>query len=213
MVPCGLCAAPSPQPPLWDPAGSQQSHEDTELPRPHVWGQRGHPGDGKAQPDPRTPTGRAAHRGAEHSPGPGWMSTAPPPTHTPPGPSPPLTGAAVLLGQQVVGEGRRVGEALQGGVEEARVAQVVQPGAHPRHPLPPQGQALGGEQHLLRGGDPIPRPMLTACGHREGDERRRVGGTGQPPHPHPPGAPTYPASRAAPRGGLCAVGRGSAGGG
>lgn len=95
--------------------------------------------------------------------GPTQPRAAPPPQPSPTAlPHAPLTGAAVLLGQQVAGERRRVGEALQRGVEEAGVAQVVQPGAHPLHALPLQGEPLGGEQHLLRRGDAIPGTVIAA---------------------------------------------------
>lgn len=38
--------------------------------------------------------------------------------------------------EQVLGQRGEVAEALQGGVEEAGVAQVAEPRAHPVHPLP-----------------------------------------------------------------------------
>lgn len=53
---------------------------------------------------------------------------------------PVLTGAAVLFGQQVVGERRCVCETLHGGVQEARVAQVVEARSHPVHSLPLHGE-------------------------------------------------------------------------
>lgn len=60
-----------------------------------------------------------------------------------------LTGAAVLLGQQVVGEWRGVGETLHRGVEEAGVPQVVETGSHPVHTLPLEGELAAREEHLL----------------------------------------------------------------
>lgn len=66
-----------------------------------------------------------------------------------------LTDTAVLLGKQIVGKGRRVGETLHGGVEEAGVAQVVEAGPHPVHPLPLEGQLVRREEHLLRRSDAI----------------------------------------------------------
>lgn len=66
-----------------------------------------------------------------------------------------LTGPTVLLRQKVVGQRWGVGETLHGGVEEARVPEVVEAGSHPVHALPLQGELVPWEQHLLRGGDAI----------------------------------------------------------
>lgn len=49
----------------------------------------------------------------------------------------PLTAPCVLLGEQVVGQRWRVGQALDGGVQEAGVTQVVQPRANSEDALPP----------------------------------------------------------------------------
>jgi hypothetical protein len=71
----------------------------------------------------------------------------------------------MLFGEQVVGQGRRVGQALDGGIQEAGVAQVVQPCAHTENALPPQGQSLDGEEHFLWSWDSIsstPRCTLAA---------------------------------------------------
>lgn len=46
----------------------------------------------------------------------------------------------MLFGQQVVGERRCVCETLHGGVQEARVAQVVEARSHPVHSLPLHGE-------------------------------------------------------------------------
>lgn len=71
-----------------------------------------------------------------------------------------LTAPRVLLGEQVVGQGRRVGQALHGGVEEAGVAEVVQAGAHAVHAPPAQGQPLHREEHLLGCGDPVAAALV-----------------------------------------------------
>lgn len=68
---------------------------------------------------------------------------------------PVLTGAAVLFGQQVVGERRRVRETLHGGVQEARVAQVVEACSHPVHSLPLHGESVPWKEQLLRCWDAI----------------------------------------------------------
>lgn len=71
-----------------------------------------------------------------------------------------LTAPCVLLGEQVVGQGRCVGQALHGGVEEAGVAEVVQAGAHAVHAPPAQGQPLHREEHLLGCGDPVAAALV-----------------------------------------------------
>lgn len=85
-----------------------------------------------------------------------------------------LTAPSVLPGEQVVGQGRRVGQTLHGRVEEAGVAEVVEARANAVHSLPLQRQPLHGEEHFLRGGDTITaalRPMLAACGRDRGREK------------------------------------------
>lgn len=54
----------------------------------------------------------------------------------PPGRPLPLTVASMLLGEQVVGQRRGVGQALYGRVQEAGVAEVVEPRSHAVNPLP-----------------------------------------------------------------------------
>lgn len=79
---------------------------------------------------------------------------------------PPLTAAAMLLGQQVVCQRRRVSQTLHSGVQEAGVAQVVESCSDPVHPLPFHGQALHGEENFLGSGDAVPRAsqsMVTPC--------------------------------------------------
>lgn len=68
--------------------------------------------------------------------------------------------------EQVVGEWRRVCQALQRRVQEAGVPQVTQPGAHTVDPLPLHGEALGWEEHLLRRGDAVTRGPAVACGEQ-----------------------------------------------
>lgn len=73
----------------------------------------------------------------------------------------------MLLGEQVVGQGRGVRETLHRGVEEAGVAQVVEACPHPVHALPLQGQPVALEQDLLRGRDAVTLasvPVLRDCG-------------------------------------------------
>lgn len=135
-------------------------------------------------PDARTALARAMRRGAERSTG---SRTGGRSCSLPSRPSP-LTGAAVLLGEQVVGERWRIGQALHRGVEEAGVPEVLQPGTDPVDPLPLHGEALHGEEHLLGRGDPVaqaPRGMVAACGER-GCERRGCGARGGPPSPSLP---------------------------
>lgn len=91
-------------------------------------------------------------------------------------PSPPaaaaaLTVASMFLGEQVAGQRRGVGQALEGRVQEAGVAEVVKPRSHAVNPLPLQRQPLRGEEHLLRGGDAIataPVRVLAACEKGQG---------------------------------------------
>ena len=66
-----------------------------------------------------------------------------------------LTGTTVLLGEEIVCQGRCVGETLHSGVKEAGVAQVVEAGSHPVDTLPAHGESVPREEHLLRGGDTI----------------------------------------------------------
>lgn len=66
----------------------------------------------------------------------------------------------MLLGEQVVGQRRGVGQALDGGVQEAGVAEVVQPRSHAVNPLPLQRQPLRGEEHFLWGGDTITAALV-----------------------------------------------------
>lgn len=61
----------------------------------------------------------------------------------------------MLLGQQVVGERRRVRETLHGGIQEARVAQVVEACPHPVHSLPLHGEFVPWKEQLLRCWDAI----------------------------------------------------------
>lgn len=57
----------------------------------------------------------------------------------------------------VVGQGRAVGEALEGGIEETRVAHVVQAGPHPHRACP--------RQHPM---DPLLRKEITLWGRQGG---------------------------------------------
>lgn len=85
---------------------------------------------------------------------------------------PTLTTAAVLLGKQVIGKRWGVRQTLQGGVEEAGVAQVVETGSDTVHPLPFQREALHREEDLLWGWNSISsQGVLTACqrGRRTGE--------------------------------------------
>lgn len=66
-----------------------------------------------------------------------------------------LTGAAVLLRQQVICKWRRVCETLHGGVQEARIAQVVEACSHPVHSLPLHGEFVPWKEQLLRCWDAI----------------------------------------------------------
>lgn len=89
----------------------------------------------------------------------------------PPSQAPLLTGAAVLLGKQVVSERRGVRQALHSGVKETCVPQVTQSRANSLHLLPLHGQALHGEEHLLGRRDPIPWALwgiAALCGMRNG---------------------------------------------
>lgn len=111
--------------------------------------------------------------GPEQPPLPG-RSLCPAVAQRPPSRASPLTGAAVLPGEQVVGERRRVGQALQRRVEEARVAQVEQPGADRVVPLPVHREALPGAKLAVGHGDPAPlRPwvLVVACGVKGGEQR------------------------------------------
>lgn len=92
---------------------------------------------------------------------------------TPPHTQRSLTASRVLLGEQVVGQGRRVGQALHGGIEEAGVPEVVQPRAHTVDAPPAQRQPLHGEEHLLGRGDAVTAALvraLAAWGGRDGRE-------------------------------------------
>lgn len=66
----------------------------------------------------------------------------------------------MLLGQQVVGQRWCVGQALDGGIEKAGVAKVVESCAHTEDPLPPQRESLRGEKHFLRGWDSITTALV-----------------------------------------------------
>lgn len=83
-----------------------------------------------------------------------------------------LTASRVLLGKQVVGQGRRVGQALHGGVEEAGVAEVVQPRAHTVDAPPAQRQPLHGEEHLLGRGDAVTAALVRALAAWRGRDGR-----------------------------------------
>lgn len=81
---------------------------------------------------------------------------------------PVLTGAAVLFGQQVVGERRCVRETLHGRVQEARVAQVVEARSHPVHSLPLHGEFVPWKEQFLRCWDAITlttTEAFRACGN------------------------------------------------
>lgn len=71
----------------------------------------------------------------------------------------------MLLGQQVVGQWRRVGETLHSGVEEAGVAQVVEAGSNPVHPLPLHGELVPWKEQLLWCRDAISLPSTKAIRH------------------------------------------------
>lgn len=83
-----------------------------------------------------------------------------------------LTASRVLFGEQVVGQGRRVGQALHGGVEEAGVAEVVQPRAHTVDAPPAQRQPLHGEEHLLGRGDAVTAALVRALAAWRGRDGR-----------------------------------------
>lgn len=84
-----------------------------------------------------------------------------------------LTAPRVLLGEQVVGQGWRVGQALHGGVQEAGVAEVVQARAHAVHAPPAQRQPLHREEHLLGRGDPVAAALVGMLAAWSGGRERR----------------------------------------
>ena len=76
-----------------------------------------------------------------------------------------LTLLLVLVTEQVVGEGGGVGQALEGGVEEAGVAHVDEPAPHPVALLPVQLHPVGPVQHQLGGRDAVRLGALCLAAH------------------------------------------------
>lgn len=122
----------------------------------------------------------------ESAPGQGLLAPRPhgsiSPGHqpVPAPPSPPvgpaaLTVASMFLGEQVAGQRRSIGQALEGRVQEAGVAEVVKPRSHAVNPLPLQRQPLRGEEHLLRGGDTITTALVRVLAACEKETGRKAG--------------------------------------
>lgn len=80
--------------------------------------------------------------------------------------------------EQVLSQRGKVAEALQGGVEEAGVAKVAKPRAHPVHPLPLEAglDATVGVELLLRGAADRREGVGGGDGSNEREGERTAGG-------------------------------------